>query len=196
MFTSKIDTVEEKHAHKYKLRQAGELLSYGGFLKHLQGDEEFRSFFINLLRDVPFKAYHWETPPVQSSSIDQPFEFVVSNTPGIDLPPDPGPFQQYFSALSKEETIAVFDNLGKDATLIASVPPEEKEDRNYSHIGTFTDNATEQEQHALWQAVGRVTKEQISDQPFWLNTAGGGVAWLHVRLDSRPKYYRHAPYCN
>ncbi|MGI9175867.1 MAG: DUF6940 family protein [Rhodothermales bacterium] len=23
----------------------------------------------------------------------------------------------------------------------------------------------------------------------WLSTAGGGVSWLHVRLDSRPKYY-------
>ncbi len=24
--------------------------------------------------------------------------------------------------------------------------------------------------------------------------AGLGVAWLHIRLDDRPKYYRHAPY--
>jgi len=30
--------------------------------------------------------------------------------------------------------------------------------------------------------------------PTWLSTAGGGVAWLHVRLDTRPKYYRYNPY--
>ncbi len=28
----------------------------------------------------------------------------------------------------------------------------------------------------------------------WLNTEGGGVAWLHVRIDQRPKYYHYAPY--
>jgi len=30
--------------------------------------------------------------------------------------------------------------------------------------------------------------------PPWVSTAGMGVPWLHVRLDTRPKYYRHAPY--
>ncbi len=194
MFTSKIDTVEDKHAHKYKLRRGEEPLSYDGFLKHLQEDEKFRSFFINLLRDVPFKAYQWETSPVQSSSVDQPFEFVVSSTPGIDLPPDPATFKQYFSALGKGETIAVFDNLGKDATLIAPAPG--RQDRNYSHIAVFTEQAPDQQQHALWQKVGEITRGHISNQLLWLNTAGGGVAWLHVRLDSRPKYYRHGPYCN
>lgn len=196
MFTSKIDTLKDKHAHKYKLRQSGEPLSYGGFLNHLQEDEEFRSFFINLLHEVPFKAYHWETPPVQSSSVDQPFEFVVSSTPGIDIPPAPGPFRQYFNALGDDETVTVFDNLGRDAKLVAPAPAEDKEQKNYSHIGVFTDQAPADQQHALWQKVGEVTREHISDQPLWLNTAGGGVAWLHVRLDSRPKYYRYVPYCN
>ena len=32
------------------------------------------------------------------------------------------------------------------------------------------------------------------DAPTWVSTAGGGVAWLHVRLDSAPKYYTHRPY--
>jgi len=27
-----------------------------------------------------------------------------------------------------------------------------------------------------------------------LSTAGMGVYWLHVRLDTRPKYYQHTPY--
>ncbi len=34
----------------------------------------------------------------------------------------------------------------------------------------------------------------IGHTPLWLSTAGGGVAWLHVRLDSRPKYYGYSPY--
>jgi hypothetical protein len=36
--------------------------------------------------------------------------------------------------------------------------------------------------------------QRVSAKPVWLSTAGGGVAWLHVRLDDRPKYYAHAPY--
>jgi hypothetical protein len=28
----------------------------------------------------------------------------------------------------------------------------------------------------------------------WLSTSGLGVAWLHIRLDSTPKYYQHQPY--
>ena len=35
---------------------------------------------------------------------------------------------------------------------------------------------------------------RVGARPIWLSTAGHGVAWLHVRLDSRPKYYLHAPY--
>ena len=30
----------------------------------------------------------------------------------------------------------------------------------------------------------------------WVSTSGLGVYWLHVRLDSYPKYYQHAPYKN
>ena len=33
--------------------------------------------------------------------------------------------------------------------------------------------------------------QRLGARPVWLSTAGGGVDWLHVRLDDRPKYYRH-----
>jgi hypothetical protein len=35
---------------------------------------------------------------------------------------------------------------------------------------------------------------QLGSTPIWLSTAGDGIAWLHVRLDSRPKYYSYGPY--
>lgn len=191
MFQFQKNTLSEGKACKYTLYQKEEQLRYIDFITKLQQDEQFRTFFINILSDISFHAYHWETPPVTVSTVDQPFEFVVSNTPGIDLPPDPGPFTQYFNA-NTEGGIAVFDNLGRDAKLIAPAPIGE--DLNYSHIGVFSNEAPEREQHELWKTIGRVTQEHISDQPLWLNTAGGGVAWLHVRLDSRPKYYRYRPY--
>lgn len=35
---------------------------------------------------------------------------------------------------------------------------------------------------------------RVGTRPVWLSTAGAGVAWLHVRLDDRPKYYSYRPY--
>lgn len=179
---------------KYFLYRKEEQLLYIDFLNFLQRDKGFRSFFIELLSGIPFHAFQWETPPVTLSSIDQPFEFVVTDSPGIDLPPDPGPFRHYLNELDQGETVAVFNNLGRDAQLIAPAPSPEDAGLNYSHIGVFTQNAPVGEQHALWQKTGRLTEELLSDRPLWLNTAGGGVAWLHIRLDSSPKYYRHRPY--
>jgi hypothetical protein len=47
---------------------------------------------------------------------------------------------------------------------------------------------------ALWRATAETLLDRISDTPTWLSTAGLGVIWLHLRLDSRPKYYSHRPY--
>ncbi len=189
MFKSRITTIAEGKSYKYELFQHQNPISYSDFIHFLGNDTAFQQFFIELLSDIPFKAYHWETPPVTKKTTQQSFEFVVTKSPGIDLPPEPGPFRQYFDP---DKNVAVFDNLGGDAKLIAPTPSTEK--LNYSHIGVFTDQAPKERQKEFWQTVGRVTASHLSDRPLWLNTAGGGVTWLHVRLDSRPKYYLHHPY--
>lgn len=191
-FTFQKNTINDTKSCKFQLYQKESPITFLNFLQLLEREEDFRQFFIDLLSDVPFRAYHWETPPVTKDTTDQPFEFVTTRSPGIDLPADPGPFRQYFDA---DKEIAVFDNLGGDAKLIAPTPPKGQQ-RNYSHIGVFTENAPMEQQDTFWQTVGKITADHISDQPLWLNTAGGGVAWLHVRLDSSPKYYRHYPYAS
>jgi len=37
-------------------------------------------------------------------------------------------------------------------------------------------------------------RDGVDDAPVWLSTSGMGIAWLHLRLDSRPKYYTYRPY--
>ncbi len=190
MYSYQNNTIHEGQSIKYVIRQGDRQINFSDFLLLLQQDRSFRAFFIELLSDVPFRAYQWETPPLTKAKVGRPFEFVVYNSPHIDLTPDPGPFRSYFDV--SEESIAVFNNLGNDAKLIAPVPHQEE--LNYSHIGVFTKQAPPKQQHKLWQRVGKEVRESLSDESLWLNTAGGGVAWLHVRLDSRPKYYRHRPY--
>lgn len=48
--------------------------------------------------------------------------------------------------------------------------------------------------HELLGRVGQCLLERVGDDPSWLSSSGLGVAWLHLRLDSRPKYYNHKPY--
>jgi len=205
-FQPKIKKLTEGSLH-YSMFDADreQPVTFANYLARIQSDKDFCHRFTTLLSEVPFRAYQWETPPVNSSSITRPFEFVVKNSPGIDLPPNPAPFEAYFTS---DQDVAVFQNLGGDATLLAPSPKYESESdssrhQNYSHIGVFTQNAPLKLQHKLWQTVGKTKEESIenmdtnsnaNNQPIWLNTAGGGVAWLHVRLDSRPKYYRHLPY--
>ena len=101
---------------------------------------------------------------------------------------DADPFAEHFRPGCD---VATFDNLGGDATLVAPCPDCTG---NFAHLGSFTATASAERQDALWQAVGEALASRIGPRPVWLSTAGHGVAWLHVRLDSRPKYYRHAPY--
>ena len=85
-----------------------------------------------------------------------------------------------------------FGNLGGDAVLVAPCP--DPAGGNLAHLASFTATARPELQLALWKAVGAALETQVAARPLWLSTAGHGVAWLHVRLDSWPKYYRHGPY--
>jgi hypothetical protein len=85
-----------------------------------------------------------------------------------------------------------FRNLGGDAMLIAPSPGDSL--RGYAHLASFLHEAPDSQVHAIWQSVGQMVSKSLSDKPIWLSTSGLGVAWLHIRLDSSPKYYQHQPY--
>jgi hypothetical protein len=85
--------------------------------------------------------------------------------------------------------------LGGDATLVA--PCSRGAQWHYGHLAAFTRSAAAAQQMALWKAVGtamRRTLEARGAGQTWLNTEGSGVPWLHVRLDSTPKYYHYDAY--
>ncbi|MEO0415529.1 MAG: hypothetical protein AAF226_11315 [Verrucomicrobiota bacterium] len=65
---------------------------------------------------------------------------------------------------------------------------------DYSHLAKFLRTAAAEERQSLWRELSIRVADQISDSPIWLSTAGLGVSWLHLRIDSTPKYYRHTTY--
>jgi hypothetical protein len=170
--------------------QGGRALSFGDVFGAWRGSEPFRAAWASHLRNLQFGAYCWECPPVSSATLEAPFECVFVASPLLaQYPPDPSPFAEFFTPGC---SVATFANLGKDALLVAPCPGAAGS--NFAHLATFSATAAPVQQSALWQAVAAAMEERIGTSPTWLSTAGLGVFWLHVRLDSRPKYYRHAPY--
>lgn len=168
--------------------------SFADVLHGWQSDAGFRILFNELLADSPFSAFRWETPPVTSATVSRPFEFGVNkllDTPSLTRTTDPEAFAKYFQE-SFETEVVEFQNLGGDATLI--VPCPKAPPSTYMHLTTFVREATDSQRHVLWQLAGFAMSRRIGTKPVWLSTAGGGVSWLHVRLDDRPKYYGYTPY--
>jgi hypothetical protein len=64
----------------------------------------------------------------------------------------------------------------------------------YPHLAVFLRSAPPDQCDELFRAIGKATIEFLNDAPFWLSTSGSGVAWVHVRIDKRPKYYQYEPY--
>jgi hypothetical protein len=194
MFASQLQILNDGRVHRFVTDDGAMPLRYSQVLDLWQHDEPFRTFFISRLTDVPFSAYRWETPAISKSTVNRAFEFVVLDSPGLDRTPDRLSFAEHFTSDETDPGIAVFPNLGKDAWMV--VPSPRASDAAYGHLAAFTRHAPQSQQHALWQTVGREVQQRLSDRPLWLSTAGAGVTWLHVRLDSRPKYYGFRPFKN
>jgi hypothetical protein len=170
----------------------GRTLSYRDVVELWCEDEQFRENFTVQLSSIPFQAFFWETPPVVQQTYDRPFECVLIHAPAlVRSVADPLPFQAHFVSHPAEQVLT-FPNLGGDALLVVPVPLTEA--RCYSHLAEFLNHAPPGQVSAFWRAVGVAMRKRVSGIPVWLSTAGLGVSWLHLRLDSRPKYYRHEPY--
>ncbi len=176
---------------RFIVKKDNRQLTYKKVLDLWQHDEEFRSLYLRLLIDSPFSAYVWETPPIAPTT-DRPFEFVLLETPAPRGSPDRGTYDQYFDADDGDEGVVAFDNLGGDSLLVVPSPIDDVVD--YSNLATFYRDAPPTQHHALWRVVGKQAEQWLSKGPVWISVAGGGISWLHVRLDPRPKYYRYTPY--
>jgi len=155
--------------------------------------DDFRAMFTAKLRDIPHPAYCWETPPLSTAMLDQPFECVFIESRALDgARPEPEPFRQYFTDEHSAPDVVSFESLGRDALLIAPCPRASLS--AYTHLAAFVRLAPIDQAHALWRVLAEALDGRLGASPTWLSTAGLGVHWLHLRLDSRPKYYRHRAY--
>lgn len=136
----------------------------------------------------------WECPPVTAASAPtRRFEFGLLPAPGLaGAAPDATTFAQEFAAAPPGALAVSLASLGGDAVLVSPLPlPLHGPPPAFSHLSTFLASAGAEQRLALWTTVGREALRLLGDksrsEPLWISTSGLGVAWLHVRLDERPK---------
>ena len=175
------------------LRRGARSLTMAEVCRLWQADDGFCAFFSGALAEAPYAAVFWELPPLTERNLHRPFECILADAPQLArMAPEPEVFAAPFAAAGPGALVASFPNLGGDATLIAPCPDAAA--GPYPHLAAFCRRAPKRQLLAFWKAVGEALADSLSARPLWLSTSGLGVAWLHARLDSTPKYYTHAPY--
>jgi hypothetical protein len=151
------------------------------------------------------------------SSAEKPFEFALVNQPSLKVfaegNTDRYAFEEHFakaqSCLSSSSSngdgspsVCSFPNLGRDATLISPLPQPNINDTTYSHLSSFIRNAPKEQISQFWKLSAKTYIDELKYKHerynehvgTWFSTNGMGVAWLHLRLDSVPKYYSYHPF--
>ena len=171
----------------------------------------------DIIASCPYESILFEAPgtTLQSSNEDQ-FEFALVNQPNLKAfaegNPDRHAFEEYFNSESCSSSendggsdpirVCAFPNLGKDATLISPLPQIGINDATYSHLASFIRNAPKEQVAQFWRQSARAFIDELKHKHerineyagTWFSTNGMGVAWLHLRIDSLPKYYSYVPF--
>eukprot|EP00747_Dinoflagellata_sp_TGD_P189632 gnl/TRDRNA2_/TRDRNA2_50180_c0_seq2.p1 gnl/TRDRNA2_/TRDRNA2_50180_c0~~gnl/TRDRNA2_/TRDRNA2_50180_c0_seq2.p1 ORF type:complete len:264 (+),score=49.64 gnl/TRDRNA2_/TRDRNA2_50180_c0_seq2:100-792(+) len=160
---------------------------------------DLRKLLTDVLKAAPFEGFFWETPPLSKATWEsQIFEFVLITAPHLATSMvDTESFAEHLGPYKGKQVARIFKNLGGDSDLVA--PAQTGNDPSiFTHAASFFRKAADTQVDALWRTVGDAIDARIRrlplGTPMWVSTEGSGVAWLHVRLDPRPKYYHHAPY--
>ena len=202
-FVSSVETLNDRvHrftiAHRGSDGACGATLRWEEVIELWRTDGAFARFFTMMLAACTHESFFWECPPVSSATLAAPFECVAVRAHGFARA-SPADFEEHFRG---DAGAATFTNLGGDAILVAPtgepVLAPGAARASYGHIAAFVRGAPESQHAAVWEGVGAAlashTSSATGSRPVWLSTEGSGVPWLHVRLDSRPKYYHHRAY--
>jgi len=187
------EVVRSEVSEKIVILNGERQLMFAEVIAAWREDAVFRAFYCATLAAASWPAFFWEMPPIRRGHTDVPYEFMLIRSDGLArMQPDAEAFAQQFKSTSN--FVATFPNLGGDAMLVA--PEQIAASSSYAHLAAFVRSAPQAQQHELFQTLGHAIDDFLCkyDGRIWISTSGLGVAWLHVRLDTYPKYYQHQPY--
>jgi len=150
-------------------------------------------------QSAPFDAFHFETRGASASTAGKPFEFVLVNATSLcKNGAEPNAFSEQFDSDPdpRHPTVCTFESPGGDALLLAPRATQEFDRKAYCSIASFVRSPAGEVVELLQKVAEEYSKRLRKKKTVWLSTSGMGVAWLHFRLDSRPKYYTYEPFAN
>ena len=179
-------------------------LSVQKWTELLLSETNLMSEFYNLLNITEWPSYFFETKGISSRNASEVlFEFVLVKSTelhnfvrmagGSDI----NAFSQHWTNVPPEETCASFRNLSGDAMLVVPRRMPSTEPSAYSDLASFVRNAPRTEVMNLWTKSLQAYQGLIGSsngRTVWFSTSGNGIAYLHMRFDSRPKYYSYLPF--
>lgn len=195
MWTAQRKAIEPSRSEKVIIVSQGRMLSFAEVIAGWCGDTQFRAFFAAQLAATPFPAFFWEMPPVRQGQTNAGYEYMTVRSEGLErIRAHARAFETELKSAGNFDSVASFPNLGGDAMLVA--PRQIAEPQSYGHIAAFVRSAPIAQQHELFQTLGRAADRVLRERKerIWISTSGLGVPWLHIRLDTCPKYYTFRPY--
>jgi hypothetical protein len=216
-----ISTIRETVAgggERYSFNSNEKVLSYSDVLQSLGSEDPSLAMLLaSLIQKFPADAVFWECAPVTpATASNRPFEFVLLPSSALaSIDSDIGPFNEKFTEHQVQpypppssRRVVTFHNLRKDAVLVVPCPTRKddfiKPSAHFAHIAVFMRGAKDSHIVEFWRAVSGAVLAELAeaaaegsrsrDKKLWLSTSGLGVSWLHVRVDSVPKYYNFEEY--
>ncbi len=186
----RVSELETGRVHRYEVLRGGEPLAWQGFLDALIQGGDAPLALSRAIVAAPFNEVFFETPPLTTATVNNDAEFVLVSA-GLHSEADSSAFSEHLSSDDQELT-KTFTNLRGDATLV--VPTDMADDARRNYLRSFLRSAPEMQIRSFWAQAAMAIQGRMSDVPVWVSTSGGGVPWLHLRLDDRPKYYAYRPY--
>lgn len=182
---------KNQNGARIRITEEDNLLTFREVFDLWQASTGFIDFYVDSLIALDYDEFFWEHPAIKEEYLDKPYEFVVQKSISFSRRNvDENAFSDY---INTNKQVAVFDNLGKNARLV--VPTKQSSKNTYKHMGTFVRNAKKEQIHEQFNQLSQTILEEVeAGRLIWVSTAGLGVIWLHMRLDSRPKYYRTNSY--
>ena len=202
-------------ATKYYLTKNNTPVYYMEAIQLLAADKDgLIDMLISTLQLFPAEAVLFECISTTPATVGTTkFEFVIIPAPSLaTIRTDIGPFREKFDEQkarggsdSSDSKTATFYNLGRDAMLIVPCPVNERDFATppdyMAHLTKFMRGSSADQMKQFWTTVGRAMFQTLQESPlpnkrFWLSTSGLGVSWLHMRVDTVPKYYNWNAYKN
>jgi hypothetical protein len=165
----------------------GKILTNHDFFGYLHKSSEFVSFLRNMMLDIDYRAYRWETRPQGPQEMDADFRFSILDSPELIQKAEPDVFPDIHK--NDGAHFRTFPNLGGDALLVS--PTSLGGSKSYASLVDFVKSAPDEQFSSLMQALGSTALGRMTERNFYFSTAGAGVAWLHFRFDKTPKYFRN-----